>query len=103
MVQLKTALDRGEISMDTVDATVSRVLLEKFRTGLFDKPYADEGKVVLQSTGTVSLARQVATEAITILDNVYAEPHTGIDEERRWFGAYLDGFADEQAAREQAS
>lgn len=69
MVQLKTALDRGEITMDTVDATVGRVLLEKFRTGLFDKPYADEGKVVLQARDTVALARQVATEAITILDN----------------------------------
>ncbi|KHK95299.1 pyruvate dehydrogenase [Microbacterium mangrovi] len=43
--------------------------------------------------------------AISILDNVYAEPHAGIDEERRWFGAYLDGFADAPAAgtQEQAS
>jgi len=41
--------------------------------------------------------------AITILDNVYAEPHIGVDEQRRWFGAYLDGFADAEAAGEQAS
>jgi pyruvate dehydrogenase E1 component alpha subunit len=34
--------------------------------------------------------------AISILDNVYAEPHTGLEEERAWFGAYLDGF--EEAA-----
>ena len=69
MVHLKTALDRGEITMDTVDATVRRVLLEKFRVGLFEAPYADEGKIVLQSKRAVSLARQVATEAVTILDN----------------------------------
>jgi pyruvate dehydrogenase E1 component alpha subunit len=30
---------------------------------------------------------------LTVLDNVYAEPHSGIDEQREWFGAYLDGFA----------
>lgn len=69
VVHLKTALDRGEIGMDTVDATVRRVLLEKFRIGLFERPYADEGKVVLQSKPTLALARQVATEAVTILDN----------------------------------
>ena len=32
-------------------------------------------------------------EPLTVLDNVYAEPHSGIDEQREWFGAYLDGFA----------
>lgn len=38
-------------------------------------------------------------EPITVLDDVYAEPHSGLDEQRRWFGAYLDGFADEEVAR----
>jgi 2-oxoisovalerate dehydrogenase E1 component alpha subunit len=32
--------------------------------------------------------------ALSVLDNVYAEPHTGLDEQRTWFAAYLDGFAD---------
>lgn len=32
-------------------------------------------------------------EPLTVLDNVYAEPHSGIDEQREWFAAYLDGFA----------
>ncbi|MGN6220287.1 MAG: pyruvate dehydrogenase (acetyl-transferring) E1 component subunit alpha [Microbacterium sp.] len=35
---------------------------------------------------------------LTVLDNVYAEPHSGIDEQREWFGAYLDGFAPAQEA-----
>ena len=35
----------------------------------------------------------------TVLDNVYAEPHSGIDEQREWFSAYLDGFAAEEAGR----
>ncbi|WP_425563226.1 pyruvate dehydrogenase (acetyl-transferring) E1 component subunit alpha [Microbacterium jejuense] len=35
---------------------------------------------------------------LTVFDNVYAEPHTGLDEQREWFGAYLDGFAPAQEA-----
>jgi pyruvate dehydrogenase E1 component alpha subunit len=35
-------------------------------------------------------------EPLTVLDDVYAEPHSGIDEQREWFGAYLDGFAPAQ-------
>lgn len=41
-------------------------------------------------------------EPITVFDEVYAEPHSGIDEQREWFRAYLDGFAPagvEEAAR----
>ncbi|WEK14251.1 MAG: thiamine pyrophosphate-dependent dehydrogenase E1 component subunit alpha [Candidatus Microbacterium phytovorans] len=33
---------------------------------------------------------------LALLDSVYAEPHTGIDEEREHFAAYLAGFADEE-------
>lgn len=38
---------------------------------------------------------------IGVLDHVYAEPHSGLDEQRRWFGAYLDGFADDDSVKEQ--
>ena len=40
----------------------------------------------------------VTRDPITVLDNVYAEPHSGIEEQRAWFGAYLDGFATEDEA-----
>ncbi|WP_019179257.1 pyruvate dehydrogenase (acetyl-transferring) E1 component subunit alpha [Microbacterium yannicii] len=40
----------------------------------------------------------VTREPLTVLDNVYAEPHAGLDEQRAWFGAYLDGFAPAEAA-----
>lgn len=36
----------------------------------------------------------VTLPAIEVLDFVYAEPHTGIDEQRARFAAYLDGFDD---------
>lgn len=39
-------------------------------------------------------------EPIGVLDHVYEEPHTGLEEQRREFGAYLAGFeASEEAAR----
>jgi len=37
--------------------------------------------------------------AISILDEVYAEPHSGLEEEKAWFGAYLSGFEDAEATR----
>jgi Glycosyl hydrolase family 3 C-terminal domain/Fibronectin type III-like domain len=36
---------------------------------LFERPYADDGPIVLQSKHAVSLAREVAEQAVTILDN----------------------------------
>ncbi|WP_127818889.1 pyruvate dehydrogenase (acetyl-transferring) E1 component subunit alpha [Microbacterium sp. CPCC 204701] len=39
-------------------------------------------------------------EPLTVLDHVYAEPHSAIDEQRAWFGAYLDGFASTEAGGE---
>jgi 2-oxoisovalerate dehydrogenase E1 component alpha subunit len=44
----------------------------------------------------------VTREPITVLDHVYAESHSGIDEQREWFGAYLDGFASAEAGAEGA-
>lgn len=67
--QLRAALDRGLIDMATIDEAVRRGLREKFRVGLFDAPYADEGAVVLQTAQAVAIARTVAEQSITILDN----------------------------------
>ena len=43
------ALDRGILDMATLDAAVSRVLVEKSRLGLFENPYADDGAISLNS------------------------------------------------------
>lgn len=67
--QLKTALERGQIDMETINAAVRRNLREKFRLGLFEQPYADEGKIVMQGAAAVALSREVATQSITLLDN----------------------------------
>lgn len=67
--RLTAALERGLIGQDEVDAVVSRVLTEKFRLGLFEAPYADEGAINLRSPQALDLAREVAEQAVTILDN----------------------------------
>jgi len=66
---LKEALDSGLISMDKIDEIVSRVLLEKMRLGLFEKPYTDEDAIALRTPAAVELAGEVAEQAVTILDN----------------------------------
>lgn len=68
-LHVREALDRGLITVDTIDDIVRRVLREKFRLALFEKPYADTSKIELQSKQAVDLARTVAEQAITILDN----------------------------------
>ncbi|WP_395818422.1 glycoside hydrolase family 3 C-terminal domain-containing protein [Devosia sp.] len=73
-VQIKQALDRGLTSMAMVDHAVRRVLLEKFRIGLFEKPYADEGAIALQTADAVALARQVAEQSIVVVANTGVLP-----------------------------
>jgi len=41
----------------------------------------------------------VTRPPIEVLDGVYAEPHSGLIEQRERFAAYLSGFADEEAGR----
>nr|WP_272212611.1 glycoside hydrolase family 3 N-terminal domain-containing protein [Marinicella sp. W31]MDC2878525.1 glycoside hydrolase family 3 N-terminal domain-containing protein [Marinicella sp. W31] len=66
---MKEALERGLITEAKIDEIVGRVLKEKFRLGLFEKPYADDGKIVLQRRDYVEVARQTAEQSVTILDN----------------------------------
>ena len=66
---LAEAIERGLIATEQLDATVTRLLIEKFRTGLFEKPYADDGAITFQAPATLDLAREAAREAVTILDN----------------------------------
>ncbi len=67
--RLGEAIARGLISVAEIDVIVERILTEKLRLGLFEKPYADEGAIELQSPATVALAREVAREAVVVLEN----------------------------------
>lgn len=62
----------------------------------FAAAVAAESDEVAASVRSTCLAMTTAP-ALSILDNVYAEPHTGLEDEKTWFAAYLDGFAEESA------
>jgi beta-xylosidase len=68
-VHLKTALERGQITIEKIDAIVGRVLTEKFRLGLFEHPYADEEKIALRTPEALEVACDVARQSIVILEN----------------------------------
>jgi len=63
------AIDRGLLDVDAVNAAVKRVLIEKSRLGLFEHPYTDVEKVVLNSPTARDLARKTAIRSITLLEN----------------------------------
>jgi beta-glucosidase-like glycosyl hydrolase len=69
VASLGEAVARGLLSMETIDAIVARILREKLRLGLFERPYVDEGKIELQSPSTVALAREVARQSVVVLEN----------------------------------
>lgn len=67
--QLREALERGLITMQKVDEIVARVLTEKFRLGLFERPYIEVAGIALQQPETVALAREVARQSVVVLHN----------------------------------
>ena len=66
---LQEALRRGQITAEKIDEIVGRILSEKFRLGLFEKPYADENQVDLQAESARKLAKEVALQSIVLLEN----------------------------------
>ncbi|MGV9192930.1 pyruvate dehydrogenase (acetyl-transferring) E1 component subunit alpha [Microbacterium sp. MC2] len=94
-------------SDDQVAAWRRRDPLTRFEThlrarGMFDDAFAEQ---VDADAGEFTAAmRAAALGAVTrppieVLDDVYAEPHRGLIEQRERFAAYLSGFADEEVAR----
>jgi beta-glucosidase len=68
---LPEALERGLVTMATIDASVRRVLELKERLGLFDDPYR-RGSALLDAhrpTARRELARDAARKAIVLLSN----------------------------------
>jgi beta-glucosidase len=68
---LYQAVQAGRISQALVDQAVGRVLEIKFRLGLFEQPYVDEGRVpqVFDSPDQRALARQIAQKSMVLLKN----------------------------------
>jgi 2-oxoisovalerate dehydrogenase E1 component alpha subunit len=72
--------------------------------GAFDDAFAAEVAQAADALAAEVRAACLGAETRdprTLLDHVYAEPHSALDEQKAQFGAYLDSFAD--AAPEAAS
>jgi beta-glucosidase-like glycosyl hydrolase len=92
---LPQALERGQITMEEIDAIVLRILVEKLRLGLFERPFTDEGAIALQAPATVDVAREVARQSIVLLENGGVLP---LDPARRQKVAVIGPTADDPLA-----
>ena len=92
---LQEALRRGQITAEKIDEIVGRILAEKFRLGLFEKPYADEDQLNLQAESATRLAKEVALQSIVLLENRGVLP---LDPTRSPKVAVIGPTADDQLA-----
>lgn len=69
--KLLEAIEEGLVSQETLDRAVSRVLLAKFKLGLFENPYSEPARAerVVGSSEHRQLAREVARQSIILLKN----------------------------------
>ena len=70
-VNLKKSLLAGKISAARLDSAVRRILIAKFRLGLFDDPYVDEEKAetIVGSAQKRAVAYKAAQEGMVLLKN----------------------------------
>ncbi len=66
---LREAVLQGKVSEALIDASVRRVLAQKFALGIFDNPYVDAEKVAFDTTEQRQLARKIAQKSIVLLKN----------------------------------
>ena len=68
---LKTYLVNGKITQKELDEAVSKVLINKFRVGLFDDPYVDPdyAEQIVGNQQKRAIAYKAATESMVLLKN----------------------------------
>ncbi|MBQ8588515.1 MAG: glycoside hydrolase family 3 C-terminal domain-containing protein [Clostridia bacterium] len=67
---LKSALDKGIVTMETIDEAVRRVLKIKFDLGLFDNPYFDENSnYKFMTEHYLEKAKEVSMHSMVLLKN----------------------------------
>ena len=68
---LKSALEAGDLKMETIDIAVERHLRKKIELGLFENPFVDEGRVmeVFETSENRKLAREIARRSMVLLKN----------------------------------
>lgn len=63
------ALERGILSIEDVNRSVTRILIAKLKLGIFDNPYCDPAKIDLDSAADQDLASEIASKSVTLLTN----------------------------------
>jgi beta-glucosidase len=66
---LKEAIEKGALSMATLNEHVRRILVTMFRYGLFDKPHSGNWNANVRSTGHDLFSRRVAEQGTVLLKN----------------------------------
>lgn len=68
---LSDAVKKGLVAENKIDSAAYKILKLKFDMGLFENPYMDEKNAALnvRSKENIALARQVARESVTLLEN----------------------------------
>jgi beta-glucosidase len=68
---LRPFVDQGKVSMSEIDEKVTRILIAKFRLGLFEDPYVDANKAeeIVGSPQKRAVAYKAAQEAMVLLKN----------------------------------
>lgn len=72
ILPLREAINRGQVSEETINSRVADVLRVKFHLGLFDNPYpGDKAKVdaIVHSPEHQDVSRRAALESIVLLKN----------------------------------
>jgi beta-glucosidase len=69
--ELPVLVRAGHLAEETIDVAVERVLAQKFRLGLFDRPYVEPSRAAacFDTPEQRDLARRVAAKAVCLLTN----------------------------------
>jgi beta-glucosidase len=80
----------GSLDVEILDKAVSRILQQKFDRGLFDKPYADPTKTLVNTAKDNALVRRAGAEGMILLKNDSLLPLAGDLQEIALIGPNAD-------------
>lgn len=65
------AVRSGQLTEARIDASVERIMMQKFQLGLFDNPYVDAGRAaqIVGAEAFTALAREAQAQSVVVLEN----------------------------------
>ncbi len=97
--------DRDEVEAWKARDPLARVEAFLTAAGAFDEAFradVDAAALAVTTGMRTAVSEAVTRPALSVLDDVYEHPHTGLAEQRAQFAAYLDGFAEVDGVAEEA-